>query len=252
MHYIPIEAEPESEIFIGSENDLKKTFTIYSSKATDYFDEEKQKDEEYEPIFDVSLRLDRDISLDESDEEEEDGGEEEEDHQFCQQSVIELGYGIKRVRSNDEIGTLLQDHPALVFTNNLLELAATKVHHKCKINGYTEDVQVSLDTVSSAVYLKWGMCVWTVLDTAQYCTYTFLEHDTNKILCINRMTGGKSAALEKACFHKQLQFLPRQDMKVVEIVTDAHMQIETLIGKDYPQIKHSFVICMVPRILERR
>lgn len=68
---------------------------------------------------------------------------------------MELGYGIKRVRSNDEIGTLLQDHPALVFTSNLLELATTRVHYKCKVNGCTEDVRVTLDTVSSAVYLKW-------------------------------------------------------------------------------------------------
>lgn len=59
------------------------------------------------------------------------------------------------MRSNDEIGTLLQDNPALVFTSNLLELATTRVHYKCKVNGCTEDVRVTLDTVSSAVYLKW-------------------------------------------------------------------------------------------------
>ncbi|XP_052694407.1 uncharacterized protein LOC128172674 [Crassostrea angulata] len=81
---------------------------------------------------------------------------------------------------------------------------------------------------------------------AQYCTYTFMEHDTHKILCIitldKRMTGGKSAVLEKACFQKALQFLLHHNMKIVEIVTDAHVQIKALMRKDYPQIKHSFDI----------
>lgn len=103
----------------------------------------------------MSLRLDHGISLGESDNEEEEDGDEEEDHQFCQESETELGYGIKWVRSNDEIGTLLQYHSALVFTSNLLELATTRVHYKCKVNGCTEDVRVTLDTVPSAVYLKW-------------------------------------------------------------------------------------------------
>lgn len=94
--------------------------TVYSSESVNYIDEENLTDDEYEPSFDVSLRLDHGtcITFGESDNEEEEDGNEEEDHQFCQESETELGYGIKRVRSNDEIGTLLQDHPAIVFTSN--------------------------------------------------------------------------------------------------------------------------------------
>lgn len=99
----------------------------YSSESVNNFHEENLTDDEYEPSFEVSLRLDHGISLGESDNEEEEDGDEEEDHQFCQESETELGYGIKRVRSNDEIGTLFQDHPVLVFTSNLLELATTRV-----------------------------------------------------------------------------------------------------------------------------
>lgn len=77
---------------------------------------------------------------------------------------------------------------------------------------------------------------------AQYCTYTFIEHDTHTILCIitldKRMTGGKSAVLDKACFQKGLQFLLHHNMKIM----DSHVQIEALMRKDYPQIKHSFDI----------
>lgn len=81
---------------------------------------------------------------------------------------------------------------------------------------------------------------------AQYCTYTFIEHDTHKILCIitlgKQMTGGKSAVPEKACLQKGLQFLLQHSMKIVEIVTDSQVQIEALMRKDYPQIKHSLDI----------
>ncbi|XP_061167182.1 uncharacterized protein LOC133176022 [Saccostrea echinata] len=82
--------------------------------------------------------------------------------------------------------------------------------------------------------------------SAQYCTYTFMENETHKILCLvtmdKRMTGRKSAILEKACFQKGLQFLLEKEINVVEVVTDAHVQIEALMKKDYPEIKHSFDI----------
>ena len=45
--------------------------------------------------------------------------------------------------------------------------------------------------------------------SAQYCTITFMENETNTILCIiimdiiMRMTGGKSSVLEMACFKKR-------------------------------------------------
>lgn len=82
--------------------------------------------------------------------------------------------------------------------------------------------------------------------SAQYFTYTFMENETHKILCLvrmdKRMTGRKSAILEKACFQKGRQFLFEKGLHVVEVVTDAHVQVEALIKKDYPEIKHSFDI----------
>lgn len=67
--------------------------------------------------------------------------------------------------------------------------------------------------------------------TAQYCSDTFMERETKKILCLitmdNRMTDKKSTNLEKACFQKVLQFLLWKGLKIVEIITDAHVQVET-------------------------
>ena len=70
--------------------------------------------------------------------------------------------------------------------------------------------------------------------SAQYCSYTFMEYTTKKILCIitldKRMVDKKSTNLERACFVKGLEFLLSKDMKIVEVVTDAHLQISSLMS----------------------
>ena len=70
--------------------------------------------------------------------------------------------------------------------------------------------------------------------SAQYCTYTFMENTTHKILHIvvmdKRVTGGKSAVLEKACFQRGLQFLLDKGLVISEVVTDAHVQVEALMS----------------------
>ena len=45
-----------------------------------------------------------------------------------------------------------------------------------------------------------------------------------------RMTGGKSAVLEKACFQRGLQFLLDKGLVISEVVTDAHVQVEALMS----------------------
>ncbi|CAG2234628.1 unnamed protein product [Mytilus edulis] len=82
--------------------------------------------------------------------------------------------------------------------------------------------------------------------SAQYCSYTLMEMISKKILCIitmdKRMTERKSTNLEKACFKIGLQFLLDKGMKIIEVVTDAHIQVEALMKREYPNIKHSFDI----------
>ena len=45
------------------------------------------------------------------------------------------------------------------------------------------------------------------------------------------MVDKKSTNLERACFVKGLEFLLSKDMKIVEVVTDAHLQISSLMSK---------------------
>lgn len=62
-----------------------------------------------------------------------------------------------------------------------------------------------------------------------------MENSTHKILHIfvmdKRMTGGKSAVQEKACFQKGMQFLLAKGLTISEVVTDAHVQVEALMSK---------------------
>ena len=81
------------------------------------------------------------------------------------------------------------------------------------------------------------MVEWIALDTAQYCSYTFMVNVSKKIVCIitmyKRATEKKTTLLEKACFLKGLQFLREKRINVVEVITDAHTQIAHLMSKSF-------------------
>nr|XP_022309859.1 uncharacterized protein LOC111115422 isoform X3 [Crassostrea virginica] len=299
--------------------------------------DEPWDEEEYVPSFNISLRHDHGIiSETESEEEEED-----EEEVSLEDKDINLGQNIPTVQTNEELDNLIGDRPVIVYTSLLEKLARAVIYNTCKVEGCGAQIQIKMEFVSSAVYLKWTCTnnhvahrwcsqpilnrrvhsgdvlfsaallasgnnfqklslfakflklpilsvssftkiqrtyviptieeIWTkhqneILEnfrgsdvvllgdgrmdspghSAQYCTYTFMENETNTILCIiimdKRMTGGKSAVLEKACFKKGLQFLLEKGVQVVKVVTDAHVQIEALMKSDYPNIKHSFDI----------
>ncbi|XP_062600602.1 uncharacterized protein LOC134262243 [Saccostrea cucullata] len=71
--------------------------------------------------------------------------------------------------------------------------------------------------------------------TAQYCSYTFMEYDTKTILHIitmdKRVTEKKSTNLEKACFVQGLRYLLDKGLHIVEVVTDAHVQVASVMSK---------------------
>lgn len=70
---------------------------------------------------------------------------------------------------------------------------------------------------------------------AQYCTYTFMENSTKKILSITtldkRETEKKSTNLEKAGFLKGMREVKDNGLIINEVVTDAHLQIGAMMSK---------------------
>ena len=71
--------------------------------------------------------------------------------------------------------------------------------------------------------------------STQFCSNTFMENGTKKILCVitmdKRVTERKSTNLEKASFLKGMQFLKDLRFKAVEVVMDAHPEISALMSK---------------------
>ena len=71
--------------------------------------------------------------------------------------------------------------------------------------------------------------------SAQYCTYTLMEHTTNDILHVGfvdkRQTAMKSPNMEIKAFKDGLAALEANNIKVVEVVTDAHTSIAKYMSK---------------------
>lgn len=71
--------------------------------------------------------------------------------------------------------------------------------------------------------------------SALYLTYTLLDHMTKQIMAMTivdkREVGLKSPNMEKVGLMRGLKELAEQKMKVTELVTDAHIQIESMISK---------------------
>lgn len=55
---------------------------------------------------------------------------------------VELGPNIKKLKTNDDIRTLLNDHPVFVYTQQLMELASTTAPTICSVKGCGEVFQI--------------------------------------------------------------------------------------------------------------
>ncbi|XP_052266083.1 uncharacterized protein LOC127868385 [Dreissena polymorpha] len=87
---------------------------------------------------------------------------------------------------------------------------------------------------------------------AQYCSYSLMDNASKKILTLQtvdkRMTGRKSAAMEKVGFQAAMDDLNAKGVGVVEVVTDAHMGIGALMKLPaFDKIQHSHDIWHVAK-----
>lgn len=78
---------------------------------------------------------------------------------------------------------------------------------------------------------------------AQYCTYTFMENNSKKVISVKTMdkreTERKSANLEKLGFIRGMQDVRERGLQVKEVVTDAHLQIGAMMSKFHFKEYHS-------------
>lgn len=71
--------------------------------------------------------------------------------------------------------------------------------------------------------------------SAQYCFYTAMDNSSKKILTVRtvdkRETQLKSTTMEKEGFQRVMKELKDKQVKVTEVVTDAHISIGALMSK---------------------
>ncbi|KAK3087648.1 hypothetical protein FSP39_008715 [Pinctada imbricata] len=66
-----------------------------------------------------------------------------------------IGPGISKMSNDEDVKSLLDDHCALVFVTQLIQLAKLKVDGNCLVKGCRSIVEIKLDKVGSAVYSTW-------------------------------------------------------------------------------------------------
>ncbi|XP_071482700.1 uncharacterized protein [Diadema antillarum] len=80
--------------------------------------------------------------------------------------------------------------------------------------------------------------------SAQYCTYTTLDHSTKSILDVQfvdkRETGDKSPNMETLALVRAIEMVSSKGVKIAEVITDAHPVITALLKREYPEILHSW------------
>ena len=86
---------------------------------------------------------------------------EDEEQDFDDTDTEELGIGILKVASLDDIPILTEDTVHLVYLRPLLDLASIKIDSVCKVQSCCGAVSVKTHCIGSAIYIKWvrGMTI---------------------------------------------------------------------------------------------
>lgn len=67
-----------------------------------------------------------------------------------------MGISVSKLKDTEDIESFLRDnHPYLVYSEQILALANTTVINICNVKGCGQAVEIQTETVGSAVYLKW-------------------------------------------------------------------------------------------------
>ena len=119
------------------------------------------------------------------------------------------------------------------------------LEQKEAINGYLSDktLRISGD----------GRCD-SLGFTPKYCTYTIINRDSNLVLDfqIKQVTKtGLSTTMEKAACAEVLSRVKNQ-FNIETFATDRHVQIETMMRSDFPDVNHQYDIFHVGKSLKKK
>ncbi|CAG2229843.1 unnamed protein product [Mytilus edulis] len=87
--------------------------------------------------------------------ESENEGFEDESADPSDQQEEDLGPSIKKIRSETEVDTFLDDRPLIVYMSSIFSLAKTHIPPICAVKGCRLPLTIKMELISSALYLKW-------------------------------------------------------------------------------------------------
>ena len=91
--------------------------------------------------------------------------------------------------------------------------------------------------------------------SAKYCTYSLLDIETQHIVMdvvIKVTETGSSSKMEVLGFRKCLLYLLDQGFIIEVLTTDRHVQIRSIMSKEYSQIQHQFDVWHLCKSIKKK
>ncbi|CAC5421377.1 unnamed protein product [Mytilus coruscus] len=163
--YVSIPAHSAWKIFnahlsdvsgMSSEHEQVESLTINNSEKNFIGDwnEDDDSASDYQPSLDATLRQDHNIRIVLNSDDEDMDVDIEIGDSIADEPAVELGPNISRIETDNDLTALLEDRTFLVFLDQILVLANLKIEN-CAVVGCHEEVVISTEVISSALYLKW-------------------------------------------------------------------------------------------------
>ncbi|XP_070550648.1 uncharacterized protein [Ptychodera flava] len=91
--------------------------------------------------------------------------------------------------------------------------------------------------------------------SAKYCTYTVIDEESSKILNFSLVQSsevGSSSRMEKEGCKRVVDYLTSANININILATDRHVQIRSMLLKEYPGIKHQFDVWHFSNSIKKR
>jgi hypothetical protein len=91
--------------------------------------------------------------------------------------------------------------------------------------------------------------------SAKYCTYTFMDNATNKILHFSMKQCGpdlKSANMEKVALIDCLEYMEEKELTISILATDRHASIAKMMRTSYPDIDHQYDVWHMAKSISKK
>ncbi|CAC5400755.1 unnamed protein product [Mytilus coruscus] len=90
---------------------------------------------------------------------------------------------------------------------------------------------------------------------AKYCTYSLLDIETQHILAfvtIKVTETGSSSKMDVEGFRRCMGYLLDKDFQIAVLATDPHVQITSVMDKQYPETEHQFDVWHLAKRFRRK